>query len=72
MFIKLLDGIDAGKIRDIQNEAAVELLKQHRAVQPFADEGNTEPRARIATKLAQAKNVPRSRNTVIFNDLGRI
>lgn len=37
MYIRLLYGRDKGEIRDIENETAIELMKQGRAENPYID-----------------------------------
>lgn len=55
MLIKMLDGPSAGKVRDIDNGTALELLKQSRATRAFGEPGTPAVHAQGAAKKAAAK-----------------
>ncbi|MGC1784456.1 MAG: hypothetical protein WA708_18170 [Acidobacteriaceae bacterium] len=53
MYIKILQGRDAGKVRDIANEAAMGLLKDGRAERAFQE----PPRVKTASAPVEEKPV---------------
>lgn len=50
MYVRLLEGRDAGEIRDVENSTAIELMKMKRAENPYLD----APLPVIAAKPVEA------------------